>query len=82
MWCGKGVYVCFLVCDLGYVLGMEGYIIELCCIEVGFFLEEEFIKLDELEEMVYKGVVLEVLFLVQIVLDDILVLVVIDDEIF
>ncbi|MBO6636431.1 MAG: hypothetical protein JJ937_18185, partial [Parvibaculum sp.] len=57
-------------------------IVELRRTEVGSFLEEESIKLDELEEMAHKGAASEALLPVQTALDDIPALAVTDDETF
>lgn len=49
--CGKGTYVRSLARDMGRDLGCYGHIIDLRRIEVAPFTEEDFISLEELEEL-------------------------------
>lgn len=69
--CGKGTYIRSLARDMGRVLGCYGHISRLRRLKVGKFTESNAISLENLADMVHKGVV-DFLQPVESALDDIL----------
>ncbi len=69
--CGKGTYIRSLARDMGRVLGCYGYVSSLRRVQVGKFNENNAISLENLSDMVHKGMV-DFLQPVESALDDIL----------
>lgn len=72
--CGKGTYIRSLGQDIAKILGGAGHLIQLRRTKVGRFSEKNTISLENLEELVYKERLSEILHPTQAVLDDIPVL--------
>ncbi len=79
---GKGAYVRAVARDLADTLGAVGHVAALRRLQVGPFQEGQSVTLDQLAELVHKGVALEALIPVETALDDIPALAVTEDEAF
>jgi tRNA pseudouridine55 synthase len=80
--CGKGTYVRSLVRDIALATGACAHVSALRRLQVGGFVAQESITLEQLEELVHRGTRLEALLPVETALDDIPALAVTDEDAF